>query len=783
MGCTTVAPVIVPPTQVVQGGMTTCSFIDLLTNIGIVDINRANSARITMGCAVNNNFNNNPFLIVRANDSANPISVLPGTQFRLSWHSENTVSCDDGVRTLPITGSVMLTANASSSYLFHCLGVNGQTVTNSVTVIVANNQNATSSIQIISSAITPGYDFVNFEAVTSVPTKMVVVYTNQPTSTSSIKVFESPTATTTHSYKITSLLPNTTYYGRVGFVVGANDSVMSQELTFTTLSDPGLANNDLTQKVLSSAGGEGIVSIPGSNSLMTDTKVTLEAWVKPTAWNTNIGMSNTADSVIISKGNVGANIDYVLSLNNGKLVYSNNDGSIMTTSPVVPLNKWTSVAVSINESAGSISFYVNGVKISSTSEGPRGVFSHAAVINKHNLITEKVASSSASGNFDFNSLSNNANTSAGGWDGVSSSPSAQTIQSFLPPNTADNQITSNVYLGNLYPSICNASTSSVSINGNGFVGLIDDVKIWDTARTADQIKTDIATTSATSTDSTYGAYNIDTALVAHWSFDDGKATDLTLNNNNGALKGDMEILEDTSAVSPILGSDFAMNGLAVSNPETCDNNFGGDKNIDSGYEITFKGGVKETTKAGQNSTVTLETCDDPTEDLVKSVKVIGNAPPRDPSYYNTIGTIAVTIAPGLFNMKEPAVRDTFTGTAKNIISGPSAKGSSSLGADSIGRVTAWNKQDKSCMKPPDKGMGGTFMIVGAIVVAIVAVAFCPPCLAAMASVMSATITTSTVAAGITYSTGVYVAAGAVGAVVGGTVGSQINCENGSTGCY
>ena len=75
------------------------------------------------------------------------------------------------------------------------------------------------------------------------------------------------------------------------------------------------------------------------------------------------------------------------------------------------------------------------------------------------------------------------------------------------------------------------------------------------------------------------------------------------------------------------------------------------------------------------------------------------------------------------------------------------------------------------------------MIVGAIVVAIVAVAFCPPCLAAMASVMSATITTSTVAAGITYSTGVYVAAGAVGAVVGGTVGSQINCENGSTGCY
>ena len=707
MGCTTMAPVIVPPSQ---GGMTVCSFIDLLTNIGVVDINRANSARSTMGCAVNNYSS----VVVRANGSTGPISVLPGTQIELSWQSVNTQSCSDGRNSLPVNGRAMLTVNTSQSYPVNCIGINGNTVAGSVTVIVANNQNATSSIQILSSNITPGYDFAVFDATTNVPTKMVIAYTDNLNSSSSFKIYESATSTI-HSDKITGLLPNTDYYARAVFLAGPNDSVGTDQLTFTTLADG--TSGLLTQRVLSSASGNGIVSIPGSDSLKTDTKVTLEAWVKPTSWNTTVGMSNTMDSVIISKGNIGGNIDYVLSLNNGQLVYSNNDASIWTTSPVVPLNKWTNVAVSVNESAGNVSLYVNGVKISSVSEGPRGVFSRATRINKNNAITEKVATSSSSaGGWDYNSITNNANNSGSGWDIVTPSPSTGSLQSLLPTGSGSNQVTSNVYFGNFYPSACNAT----STKGNGFTGLVDDVKIWNTARTADQIKADIATTSATSTaaTSTSSVANDDPALVGHWSFDDGRATDLTSNVNNGALKGDMEVLDDSSAVSPVVGSEFALNGLDFSFPETCDSNINASDET-SGYEITFKGGVKSTTKTGQNSNVTLESCDNPTEDLVKSVKVIGNAPARDASFYNTMGTIAVTIGPGLFGMKEPKVRDTIQGTATEYISGPGAKGNDSLGAGSIGRATSWQPQTKTCMKPlKSKSQWQTIGMVAMVVVAI-----------------------------------------------------------------
>ncbi len=798
MGCTTVAPVITPPTQAAQGGMAICSFIDLLANIGIVDINRANSARSTMGCAVNNNA---PYVIVRANNSSDPISVLPGTQFRLSWHSENTRSCSDGKTSWPASGSILLVANTSLSYPVSCIGINGQTVTNSVTVIVANNQNATTSIQVLSSNITPGYDYAVFDATTNVPTKMVVGYTNNPAATSSVKIYES-ISTTTHSDKITGLLPNTAYYANVLFIANDNDKVMTPNLTFTTLSDSSLANsnNELTQRVLSSSGGNGVVSISGSESLKTDTKVTLEAWVKPTSWSTAVGMSNTSDSVIISKGKIGGHIDYVLSLDNGKLVYSNNDASMWTCSPVVPLNRWTNVAVSVNEFALSVNLYVNGVKQNSICEGPRGVFSASTHINKANAITEYVATTTNYSTGGWNSTSGTSNASADSWSAVTPSPSAQTVQSLLP-NNYTSAITSNVYLGNFYPDTCRASsTTAAPKEGNGFIGLIDDVKIWNTARTADQIKADIATTSATSTaTSTASLINTspdDSSLVGHWSFDDGRATDLTVNMNNGALKGDMEIVDDATALSPVVGSAFALSGMDFNFPETCDANLYPD-NSDKlvGYELTFKGGVKSVTPSGKFYIVELETCDNPTEDLVKSVKVIGNAPPRDASYYNSMGTISVVIVPS-FNMKVPAVKDTIQGTSLDYITNPVSatvvvpKGTNS-NANSAGYATNWQPQPGSCMKK-DKGMMGNFAIIGAVVLVVAAALSCVyagcafvPLLTSAGTFAAPASAVGVTAAGAAIGGGGIASAAAVGtaAAAGYSAGSMVSCEDGSMGCY
>lgn len=706
-------------TAVNQPNMSVCSFVDLLINIGVIAPNLSERAKNALNCN-----STAPSVDVKVNGSQGPIAVLPGTEIRLSWHGYNVKSCSDGENTLPTSGAVRLTANASLSYPVSCIGNNGASVVDSATVIVSNQANATSTIEVISSNITPGYDFATFDAVTNVPTKMVIAYTNQPTATSSVQVFESATSSV-HSAKITGLVPNSTYYARVAFIVSSTDNVMTEELTFTTLSD-GVANDgEITQRVLSSATGNGVVSIPDSESLKANTQITLEAWVKPTAWNTSVGMSNTSDSVVISRGQIGGHIDYVLSLDNGKLVYSNNDASIWTNMPVVPLNEWTHVAVTVNESSNNISFYVNGVKINAVTGGPRGVFSRAMQINKANAITE----------YDPALVVNNPTQASqnyqSGFDGVTTAPTSDTIESLLPENNLPVIITSNIYLGNFYPASCN----STSTEGNGFIGLIDNVKIYKEARTATQILSDSATTSATSTASTTIA-NPEASLVAHYSFDDGRATDLSNYMNNGSLKGDMEVLDDATALSPITGSEFAMSGLEFNFPETCDTGLYPEEETLSGYKVTFKGGVKSVTPSGQDTyMVELETCDNPTEDLVKGVEVIGTAPARDASYYNNTGTISILIVPK-FNMKVPSVRDTIQGTATLYISGPAeimAKYQAEA-ANTIGYADNWSPQPKSCMKPPKSGGFGNWGIVGAVVLVAVVIALPGAALAAFTAI-------------------------------------------------
>lgn len=788
MKCTTVTPVITPTPST---GMNVCSFIDLLVGVGIVTSEKANQARPIMNCPVNNA----PSVVVKVNGSKGPIQVLPGTDVRLSWHSENTKSCSDGVSTWPVSGSVVLkNVTTTLSYPVSCIGINGNSVVDSAVVVVSTSTQATSSIEVLSSSIIPGYNFATFEAETNVPTKMVVGYAVDPTATSSVKIYESSVFEKKHSHKISNLLPNTQYFANVFFITEEDDKAMTPLLTFTTLADG--VGGELVQRVLSSEGGNGVVSIPDSESLKTDSKVTLEAWVKPTAWSTNIGLNGAADSVIISRGQIGGNVSYVLSLENGKLVYSNNNSSIWTSMPVVPLNKWTHVAVSVSEAANNITFYVNGEKINSVNQGMRGVFNKSATFDKTKAITEYDATATST-----TAHSSNTNTTAesGGWGSevaVPASPSSDTIESLLPKN-----MISNVYIGNFYPALCNATTTE----GNGFIGFIDDVKIWNVARTAEQIKKDAATSTASTTGAT--ANNQETGLVAHYSFDDGRATDLTMNMNNGAVKGDMEIVDDETAVSPIIGSAFALAGLEFNFPESCDSNLFPEEEatMPAGYKITFKGGVKSVTPSGKFYVVELETCNDPTEDLVKSVEVVGKAPPRTADYYNSMGTISVVIVPS-FNMKVPAVRDTIQGTSLDYITNPISntvvvpKGTNS-NANSVGYATNWQPQPGSCMKK-DKGMMGNFAVIGAVVLVVAAALSCiyaacafVPFLTGYASagvaggaaILGGT-TAATVGAGAVVGTsavGAYAAAAGavvVAAGVGYSAGSMVSCEDGSTGC-
>jgi hypothetical protein len=72
--------------------------------------------------------------------------------------------------------------------------------------------------------------------------------------------------------------------------------------------------------------------------------------------------------------------------------------------------------------------------------------------------------------------------------------------------------------------------------GEYFHGEIDEVRIWNVARTAEQIRGAMRARLA----------GKEAGLVAYWPFDDGSAKDLSTNGNNGVLDGDVQV-----ATSPL----------------------------------------------------------------------------------------------------------------------------------------------------------------------------------------------------------------------------------------
>lgn len=811
LGCPvpTVAPVTVV-TQPITSSSETCDFIELLINIAVITPANANPARNALGCKAPTG---TPSVDLKVNGSNGPITVSAGSKITLSWKSTDTVSCNDGLNLLPTSGKVYLIANTALSYPMACTGTNGNSVVDSVVVLISGSSSddswddqsadvSTSSIAILGVSLVPGYDYVDVSLSTNVATRLIMTYTDTPAATSSVKTFESAT-TTTHQDRITGLKPNTTYYLAMALISKNNGSVVSSDgFVFTTLSTQGQNTATSTasgQKVLSSAGGLGVVTVAESESLKTKSQMTLEAWVKPTSWNTTLGMSKTTDSVIISKGNIGGNIDYALSLDNGKLVYSNNDSTLFTCSSVAPLNQWTHVAVSINESTQNISLYVNGVKQSSICEGAKGVFNKTAKINKAKAITEAVpgqtTATSTATVADTNTSATDSTTDSSGWG--SSYTESPTVSDSI--STYANA-RSNVYFGNFYPKSCGTDFA-----GNGFIGLIDDIRIWNISRTDAQIKTDLATTTTTAT-SSYAALlpsfsNPPSGLVGHWSFDDEQANDLTYNFNNGALKGDMEIVSDDTAKSDIMNSSYTASSFDYSYPESCDSAIEEPEDVLSGYEIAFKGGVKSVASSGQYTDVTLETCDNPKEDLVKSVSAIGAAPAKSASYFNSLGTIIVTIGEGL-GMKIPKEKDTISGTAVDYITQPGASQTTSAtkSANSIGYASNWTPVANSCMKPKGGllGSSGTFMVVGAVVAVVVIAVVCTGCLAAMTALLPGgvaagaptvsligvgTLGASTGAAAMT-SASVYAGATTAGSIAAaGYTGSRMKCDKNDLGCF
>ena len=568
----------VAPTTVAQpadNGISICSFVNLLLNIGVIAPEKANMALSAVNCpgAVANSANR-PSVDLKANGSDGPVSVNSGSSVSLSWTSINTSACSDGANNLQIAGDVNFSpVTASRVFSITCRGVDGTTVNDSVTVNVdgATPAPAVNNLgpKILNSQLIPGYSKLMIKVTTDKLAKLVVSYgtTMDMTYRAAYEDLQ-----VVRQQIIPNLSPDTLYYIQLNMVDADGNGTLSNifsgktsnDPTYDDFSDVASSTNesgaDIAQRVLFSSDGNGVVSLTGTDSLKTNSKITVEAWVKPTSWRTSNGMSGTKDSVIISKGNVGKNIDYALSLDNGKLVYSNNDASVWTCSSTVPLNKWTHVAVVADELAQKLSLYVNGVKYdynttigSSTASttnatalcsGPRGVFNKKTSISKLSSITNEVGT-----------LYSQATSSGSSLFGGSTSGSAQSIVDSIlglsSGTSGSTNPTSNVYLGNMYPRYC----GSVTADSNGFIGSLDDIKMWNTARTDAQIKTDMKSSAK-------GA----TGLIGYYTFDDGTVSDISINSNNGTMRGSFSVIDDSTATSTIVAADYTSSGYDVVEP-------------------------------------------------------------------------------------------------------------------------------------------------------------------------------------------------------------------------
>ncbi len=438
-----------------QSNMSTCSFVQLLINIEAISNSNSDRALNIMGCSNSPTLATGlkPSVDIKANYQDGPVVLTGAQNVTYSWSSRNVDTCRSSTGSRPTYGSTSIYTDKTNRATISCTGPYG-TVSDSVTVVVSSANN------------------------------------NQSTTTNQTN--------TQQDYSYLNNTPTT------------------------------------TNKVLQSEGKPGdMVSIKKSTALNTTNKLTLEAWVNPSGWNSVDKKTKRSDSVILSKGEVGSyvkyslspdqtkvietkipgQLEYALSLDNGKLGFSNQTGGLYTCQAVVPLNKWTHVAATVDESTSQVKLYVDGQEVTSTCNASWGALNKAKAINE---ATNTVSSTSANSGFQY--------------------ASASFVSSYNPDATIN---TGNIHIANLLDASFCTSTSTIQ---NGFKGKIDDVRIWNLARTSPNI----ASSTKTSVSNVSG-------LVAEYNFDNATFKNSVVMNigTDGFSKGNTTIAQDFTSPAPL----------------------------------------------------------------------------------------------------------------------------------------------------------------------------------------------------------------------------------------
>ena len=111
-------------------------------------------------------------------------------------------------------------------------------------------------------------------------------------------------------------------------------------------------------KAASGAGSGVLTGLSGSGSyaeagnVNPGSRMTLEAWVKPTGWRSYLGREKHGLNFLY-KGLLGSHCDYVFSLQeDGIPCLGNTHGYYGVLNKRVPLNEWTHLAVTLDNGTG-----------------------------------------------------------------------------------------------------------------------------------------------------------------------------------------------------------------------------------------------------------------------------------------------------------------------------------------------------------------------------------------------------------------------------------------------
>jgi hypothetical protein len=238
----------------------------------------------------------------------------------------------------------------------------------------------------------------------------------------------------------------------------------------------GLAQN--INEVLSLDGTSAYVSIPSGPDLQNPTEITIEAWVYPDPAGGNV-------QTFVSKGDgvsVSSDRTYeIIWVANGG---NTGPGSRIEVNFFVGTSSWALLGTSAT--AGQ---WLHVAATYRSSDGLHMLFINGILAASRTTDADKITS-------------------------LAGAPLRQTSQP--------------LYLGRLgHPTTFNYAR-----------GYVDEVRIWNKARTQDEIRSTMSCRSS----------GDEPNLMGYWNFDDGTAADLTGNGHNGSLFGD-------AAVVPLEGDD------------------------------------------------------------------------------------------------------------------------------------------------------------------------------------------------------------------------------------